>query len=117
MALNAGVVCANVIELRRIHDVGFIGIAGVLTAWAMTPFTTDIPFGWRLRLYVVVDGMAAITQWSCWAPHVIGGVEREPPSPVLLYHIIAPQPVWNCPLGPGGVEHGVDAPLALLVLT
>src|SRR2546428_1545008 len=77
MALDTGVVGANVIELRRVHDVGFIGIAGVLTAWAMTSFTTDIPFGWRLRLYVVVDGMAAITPRSCWAPHVGMEVKRN----------------------------------------
>src|SRR2546428_4333166 len=104
MALDTGVVGANVIELRRVHDVGFIGIAGVLTAWAMTSFTTDIPFGWRLRLYVVVDGMAAITPRSCWAPHVIGGIEGKPPDPVQLDHIYWPDSVGKFPLGRGGVE-------------
>src|SRR2546427_10423756 len=104
MALNAGVVCANVIELRRIHDVAFIGIAGVLTAWAMTSFTTDIPFGWRLRLYVVVDGMAAITQWSCWAPHVIGGIERDTPVRVWVKHKYPPDTVGKRSTGGGGGE-------------
>ena len=77
MALDAGVVGANIIELGRVHDVSLAGIACVVTARTMASFTTDIPFDWCLRLYVVVDGMAAITQRSCWAPHVGMEVKRN----------------------------------------
>src|SRR5207302_10007381 len=97
MALDAGVVGANIIQLGRVHDVRLAGIACVVTARTMASFTTDIPFDWRLRLYVVIDGMAAITQRPGWALHVIGGIEGNAPICVLSNHLRVPDPEQQLP--------------------
>src|SRR5262252_6020811 len=104
MALNARVVCPHEIELRRIDDVRGAGLPDVLAAWPVATLATDIPFRRRLRLRVVIDGVAAVAQRSGRAAFVRGRIMRHPPVRVRLDEIWPPLPMAHVPLRSERIE-------------
>ena len=70
VTLDTDIVRLNVIQARRIHDVGSRRFAGVLAAWAMAFLAPHVLLGDGFRLDVVIDGMAAVTSRPSRAPGV-----------------------------------------------
>lgn len=79
VALHAGVVGADIVELVGIDDVGFRGMDDVFAAGAVAFFAADIPFGDLFGLEVVVDGVAAVAGRSGGPVEVGRAIEGNPP--------------------------------------
>ena len=60
MALDAGVIGLNVIQARRIDDVGSRGSGDVIASGAVALFAAHVPLRDGLGLGIVVHGVAAI---------------------------------------------------------
>ena len=98
VTLDARVVRADEIELRRIDDVRGGGLGDMLAARAVASLAADIPLGDRVGLHVVVDGMAAVAQRSGRPLHVVRGIVRHPPIGIGLHEVRPPDLVGDVPL-------------------
>lgn len=98
MALDANVVCLNVIEPRGIHNVGSRWLARVSASRAMAFFAPDIPFGDGLGLDVVIDGVAAVTEGAGRTLRVRLGIKLSPPVGAGGRIVRAPNLVHDIPL-------------------
>jgi len=79
VALDAGVVGADVIHSRRIHYVAPRGLLDVRTARTMTLFTAHVPLRHLLGLNVVINRMTAVASRPGRPLHIVGRIERGPP--------------------------------------
>src|SRR5262245_58177974 len=98
VTLNTGVVRVYVVQTRRVDDRSGPRLAHVLAARPMTTLAADVPLRHRLGLYVVVDGMAAVTQRARRPLHVVRGIEPDPPVRIRLHHVRAPHTMGDVPL-------------------
>ena len=104
VALNAGVVAADVIERFGVDDVFASGVGDVFAAGTVTLLTADVPLGDLFGLDVVVDGVAAIAGWTGGAIEVAGAVERGPPVCAGFDVVGQPALFGDIPLDGFGVE-------------
>src|SRR5262245_51124930 len=98
MALDARIVRTDVIELRGIYNRRRNRTLNVSAAGTVAAFAADVPFRNCLCLDVVVDRVAAVAEWTCRPPHVVGGVVGYPPIGVRLHEVGAPLPMRYVPL-------------------
>jgi hypothetical protein len=98
MALDAGIVGPDEIELCRVHDVRRGRLPPVLAARTVATLAADVPLGDRFRLRVVIDRMAPIAERSGRPLHVVRRVKAHPPVRVRLHRVRAPYPVRHVPL-------------------
>src|ERR1700744_4287249 len=79
MALNAGVVRADVIHVLRVQHVRPRWVCHVLASRAVTAFASHIPLRDLLLVSVEPDEMAAVTGRTGRALHIIGRIKMLPP--------------------------------------
>ncbi len=99
MALNTGVGGVDIIESRGVDDVRRRRLLHVLTSWAMTLLTPDVPLRHLLGVHIVVDGVAAIAGRPGWTSHVVRGIVWSPPVGSGFDVISTPDLMGNVPLG------------------
>src|ERR1700694_2055375 len=98
MALYAGVGRVNVVEARRVHDIGGPWLLHVIASGPVTLFAADIPLGHLLGGHVVVDRVASIARGPGGAVHIVFGIIRGPPVCSWLDIVGAPDFVGYVPL-------------------
>src|SRR5689334_12066757 len=69
-------------------------------AGSMTSLAADVPFGYTLRLDVVINGMTAVAERACRALVIVRGIEGHPPIRPLFDEIRTPDAVHDVPLRP-----------------
>src|SRR5580704_16009060 len=79
MALDAGIVGADVIHPCRAQDIVACRMRDMLAAWPMTNLASNIPLDDFLRVNIVSNRVAAIARWSRWSLEVIRRIVGLPP--------------------------------------
>ena len=79
MALDANVVCLNIIQACRIYDISSRWVADVLTSGTMAFIAANVPLSDGFRLNVVIDGMAAVAKRTRRPPRIGLRIELGPP--------------------------------------
>ena len=69
----------DVIQARRIQDIGARGTRDVLAAGAVAALAADVPLRDAVVADVEIDRMAAVAERAGRPLHVVGRIERRPP--------------------------------------
>ena len=99
MALNTGVVGANVVHTGRIQSVAARWMRDVLAPGTVATFAAYIPLRHLLGLDVVADGVTAVAGGTGGPLHIVRGIERRPPVGSIGDEIWSPNAVGDIPLG------------------
>src|SRR5258708_29510310 len=99
MALNAGVVGADVVHTRGIQGVAARGMLHMLASRAVTAFATYVPLRHLFGVDVVIDRVAAIACRTCGPLHIVRRIKWRPPVGSIGHEIWPPNTVGDIPLG------------------
>ena len=99
VALNAGVVCADIVHPGRIENVAACGMGYVVASWTVAAFASDVPLDNSFGMDVVVNGVTPVTSRPCGTLHVVWRIERCPPVGAGFDEVRKPLPISDIPLG------------------
>src|SRR5260370_30386459 len=98
MALDAGVVGADIVHAGRIHSVAASGMLHVLASRTVAAFAADVPLRDLLGVDVVVDRVAAIAGGTGGPLEIVGRIKRRPPVGSIGHEVGPPEAIGNIPL-------------------
>src|SRR5580692_184526 len=98
VALDAGVIGADIVHARGIQDVAARGVLDMLASRAVALLAADVPLRYVFGLNIVLDRVAAVASWTGWALHVVGRIKRFPPIPSFRDKVRPPGMVGYIPL-------------------
>src|SRR5260370_24338245 len=99
MALNEGVVGADVVHTRGIQCVSARGMLTMLASRAVAAFATYVPLRHLFGVDVVIDRVAAIACRTCGPLHIVRRIKWRPPVGSIGHEIWPPNTVGDIPLG------------------
>src|SRR5436190_1139441 len=102
VALDTDVIRLNEFQACGIHNVRTGRLPHVRRSRSMALFAAHIPLGYALVLDVVVDRMAAVTEWTRGTLHIVIWIKSGPPISAGGHLIGAPQLMGYVPLGAKG---------------
>src|SRR5580693_4577278 len=98
MALDASIVCGNIIHSRGIENVSAHWMLYVLAARPVALFAAHVPLCHLFGLDVVVDGVAPVAGRARRALHIVRRIVWFPPVSSLGNEIRPPNSMGNIPL-------------------